>query len=438
MSIGILSLLLIVCLMSLLIMGLPLAWCLGSVAIGLCLVHFDNLGVLTMQVSRVFDMAQSYSLMAVPLFVMMASILQRAGVADKLFNAALIWAGGLRGGLALGTMFANIVMATMVGVVGAEIVTLGMVALPQMFKNKYDDTLAIGTLAAGGGLATMFPPSVVLIVYGMTASCSVSDLFIAGIIPGILMAVTFTGYIFYHVWRHPNSAPLPPEEMRNLPLSVKFKSMKDLVLPLGITAGVLGSIYGGIATPTEAAGVGVFMVLVTSVITRTLNTKMLWEACQETVKVSCMLAWLFFGAQTVIGAYTLAGGTTFVGNLIHSLDLGMWGTIILINMIWIFLGCFLDWMGILFLTVPIFLPVIVSFGLDPVWFGILYCMNMQVSYLSPPFAPSSFYIKSIVPKEVTMGRIYMGTLPYLFLVIGLLCVITVWHDVALWLPGLSK
>ena len=433
MSLTLLSFVLVGLLIVLLLLGLPLAWCLGATAMVVCLIQFSDLGILVMQVSRIYDLAHSYSMLAVPLFVMMASLLQRSGIAEKLFNAAYIWVGGFRGGLAYGTITANLIMAAMVGVVGAEIVTLGMVALPQLLKNKYNDTLAIGTLAAGGGLATLIPPSVVFIVYGMTAGVSVADLFIAGILPGVILFLFFILFIFVYCKRYPEASPLSPKELIEMPLLEKFKSLKGLTLPVIITMGVLGSIYMGIATPTEAAGVGTGLVLLCTFIQRTFSLKLLWDSCQETLKVTCMLYWLFFGAQCVIGAYTFAGGTRFVYNAIIGMDLGVWGTLIFINIIWIFLGCFLDWMGILFLTVPIFLPVILSMGLNPIWFGVLYCMNMQVSYLSPPFAPSSFYIKSIAPKEVTMGRIYRGTLPYLVVVVIMLCVLTVWQDLPLYL-----
>ncbi|MDR1309738.1 MAG: TRAP transporter large permease subunit [Deltaproteobacteria bacterium] len=433
MSIELISLVLVLSLMLMLCMGQPLSWSLGAVAMIICLTQFDTLGPVSSFVNRIFDMTQSSTLMAVPLFVMMASILQRSGVAENLFKAAYIWAGSLRGGLAIGTIFANIVMAAMVGVVGAEIVTLGMIALPQMLKNKYDDTLSLGTLAAGGGLATLIPPSVVFIVYGMTASVSVAQLFTAGIIPGLILAFGYIMFVVFHCKRHPEAAPLPPEELRNMPFLAKLAILKSLILPLLVTFGVLGSIYLGVATPNEAAGVGVVLVLICTFIMKTFSLKMLWESCLETVKVSCMLSWIFFGAQTVIGAYTLTGGTQFVRDTIINLDLGVWGTLILINLIWIFLGCFLDWMGILFLTIPIFLPVILSFGLNPVWFGVLYCMNMQVSYLSPPFAPSSFYMKSIAPDHISMMQIYKATLPFLFITLMVLILVTVWHKLPMYL-----
>src|SRR5512139_2160777 len=188
-------------------MGLPLAWSIGATAVGLVLLKFDP-SVMMMLVSRVFDMGMNYTLMSVPLFVLMAGLLQRSGVADQLFDAVHVWAGGLRGGLAVGTIIANAIMASMVGIIGAEIVTFGLIALPEMLARKYDHKLALGSIAAGGGLATLIPPSVVFIVYGMTAGCSVGDLFIAGIIPGLLLGALFVGYILWHSWRNPEAAPL--------------------------------------------------------------------------------------------------------------------------------------------------------------------------------------------------------------------------------------
>jgi tripartite ATP-independent transporter DctM subunit len=321
----------------------------------------------------------------------MAGLLQRAGVADQLFRAVNVWAGGLRGGIAIGTIIANAIMASMVGIIGAEIVTFGLIALPEMLNKKYDQKLALGSVAAGGGLATLIPPSVVFIVYGMTAGVSVGELFLAGVLPGCLLAAMFIIYVIWRVWRHPEAAPLVAEDLRIMPLRQKIATLKELILPLFITAGVLGSIYTGVATPSEAAGVGVILALVSASINRRLNWVMVRDSMYETLRISCMLAWLFFGAQTIIGAYTLAGGTTFVTNALKALDLGPWGTVVLMNLIWVFLGCFLDWIGILFLTVPIFLPLILEWGFDPVWFGVV-CMNTLP--ISPRLCAVG-YLKSI-------------------------------------------
>lgn len=435
MSIEWMSILIVVSMLGLMILGLPLAWSIGAVAVGLVLIVFEP-QVMVMLVSRVFDMSLNYTLMSVPLFVLMAGILQRSGVADQLFKAVNVWAGGLRGGLAIGTIIANAIMASMVGIIGAEIVTFGLIALPEMLRRGYHHKLALGSIAAGGGLATLIPPSVVFIVYGMTAGCSVGELFLAGILPGLLLGGLFITYVIWFGWRHPEGAPLASLEERQLPLREKLAAQKELVLPLLLAAGVLGSIYAGVATPSEAAGVGVLGAIGVALVNRRFNWTILRESLYETIKISSMLAWLFFGAQTIIGAYTLAGGTKFVTETLKAMELGRWGTLIFMNLIWIFLGCFLDWIGILFLTVPIFLPIVLEMGFDPVWFGVLYCMNMHISYLSPPFAPSAFYMKSITPEDITMGQIYNATLPYLWLTVIATVIVTVWPELSLWLPTL--
>ena len=435
MSIEWISIVIVVAMVGLMALGLPLAWSIGAVAVGLVLMKFDP-SVMFMLVSRVFDMSMNYTLMSVPLFVLMAGLLQRAGIADQLFRAVNVWAGGLRGGIAIGTIIANAIMASMVGIIGAEIVTFGLIALPEMLSKKYDHKLALGSVAAGGGLATLIPPSVVFIVYGMTAGVSVGELFLAGVMPGLMLGAMFIAYVVWRCWRHPEAAPLVAEELREMPVRQKLATLKELILPLLITAGVLGSIYTGVATPSEAAGVGVVLALVSASINRRLNWIMVRDSLYETLRISCMLSWLFFGAQTIIGAYTLAGGTTFVTNAIKALDLGPWGTVILMNLIWAFLGCFLDWIGILFLTVPIFLPLILEWGFDPVWFGVVYCMNMHLSYLTPPFAPAAFYLKSITPPEVTMTQIYKATMPYLWWTVVANIVTVVWPGLSLWLPKL--
>ncbi len=435
MSIEWISILIVVSMLGLMVLGLPLAWSIGAVAVGLVLLMFDP-QVMVMLVSRVFDMSLNYTLMSVPLFVLMAGILQRSGVADQLFRAVNVWAGGLRGGLAIGTIIANAIMASMVGIIGAEIVTFGLIALPEMLKRNYHHKLALGSIAAGGGLATLIPPSVVFIVYGMTAGCSVGELFLAGIFPGFLLGGLFILYVIWYGWRHPEAAPVASAEERELPLKRKLQAQKELLLPLLLAGGVLGSIYAGVATPSEAAGVGVLGSIVVAVINRKFRWRMLRDSMYETLKISSMLAWLFFGAQTIIGAYTLAGGTRFVTEALKAMELGPWGTLIFMNLIWVFLGCFLDWIGILFLTVPIFLPIIVEFGFDPVWFGVVYCMNMHISYLTPPFAPSAFYMKSITPDEISMGQIYSATLPYLWLTFLATAVVTAWPGLSLWLPDL--
>ncbi|PKN25700.1 MAG: C4-dicarboxylate ABC transporter permease, partial [Deltaproteobacteria bacterium HGW-Deltaproteobacteria-21] len=342
MSIELITLLLVATFVTLLILGLPLAWTMGATAVIFTLVLFEP-ATMFMTMTRVYHMMLNYALVSVPLFVLMGSILEKSGVAEQLFDAVYVWSGRLRGGLAIGTIVACVVMAAMVGIVGAEIVTFGLIALPQMLDRGYDKSLALGSITSGGGMATLIPPSIVFIVYGMTAGVSIGDLFIAGILPGILLALLFIGYIMLSVWLKPHLAPAASEKERNIPFKKKVRMLRGLIMPAFITFAVLGSIYVGIATPTEAAALGCFGALVSAAINRRLSWNVIRQACYETLWVSCMLTWLFFGAQAIIGVYTLAGGAGFVKNTILGLPFGPWGIVIVMQIIWVFLGMFLDW-----------------------------------------------------------------------------------------------
>ena len=435
MSIELITLLLVGTFILLLVTGLPLAWVMGATAVIFCLALFSP-GVMVMMVGRVYDMMLNYALVAVPLFIFMAAILQQSGVADQLFKAVHVWSGPLRGGLAVGTIISCTIMAAMVGIIGAEIVTFGLIALPGMLKRGYDHRIALGSICAGGGLATLIPPSVVFIVYAMTAGASVGDLFIGGIIPGLLLGALFIAYILISTWLKPQMAPAAPEEERNISFRQKLALLKGLIMPAVLATVVLGSIYAGVATPSEAAGIGCLGAFITAAINRKLTFEGIKHALHETLKVSCMLAWLFFGAQTIIGIYTLAGGDQFVRNAVMALPFGKWGVIIGMQLIMIFLGMFLDWIGIVLLTMPLFVPIVEELGFDIVWFGVVFCMNMHISYLSPPFGPSIFYLKSVVGDEFPVSDIYRANLPYLWLTFVALAFTVAFPQLSLWLPSM--
>lgn len=437
MSIELITVLLVATFMTLLILGLPLAWTMGATAVIFTVGLFEP-STMFMTMTRVFHMMLNYALVSVPLFVFMGCILEKSGVAEQLFDAVYVWSGRLRGGLAIGTIIACVAMAAMVGIVGAEIVTFGLIALPQMLSRGYHKNLAIGSITSGGGMATLIPPSIVFIVYGMTAGVSIGDLFIAGVIPGLLLAALFIGYIVFSVWRRPDWAPAASEKDRNIPLNIKLKMLKGLIMPALITLGVLGSIYVGIATPTEAAAIGCLGAVISAAVNRRLTWTVIVRACYETLWISCMLTWLFFGAQAIIGIYTLAGGATFVKNTILDLPFGPWGVIIVMQLIWIFLGMFLDWIGILLLTGPLFVPIVVTLGFDPVWFGVVFCMNMHISYLTPPFGPSVFYLASVAPKGISVTDVYKANLPYLWLTFVALAIVCAFPGLSLWLPSLMS
>ena len=433
MSIELLSFLFVAVFVVTLLTGLPLAFATGAVAVFFAVVLFGWPG-LTLIVGRVFTLMGNYVLVSVPLFIFMACVLERAGIAEAIFRAAHVWAGRMPGGLAVAVIISCALMAAMVGVIGAEIVTMGVVALPAMLARGYKKEMALGCICAGGGLATLIPPSVVFIMYGLTAGVSIGQLYMAGVVPGLLLAGLYILYIVVRCYFRPDFAPPANETELAIPLRDKVALLKELILPGLVAFSVLGSLYLGWATPTEAAGVGVLG----AVIAMGWNGKFAWhklrKAAEDTAKVTVMLYWLFFGSSALIGVYTLAGGTKLIQDFMTGLPVGPLGVVILIQIIWIILGCFIDWIGILLLTAPIFVPVVLALGFDPIWMGVLFCMNMQISYISPPFGPAAFYLKGVTPPGITLGDIFQSIWPYLGLQVIALGLVISFPQIALWLP----
>ena len=436
MSIEILTLIMLGSMVVLLIIGLPLAFVTGIIAFGFALFLYGPLA-LPLIASRIYGFVSVYALIAVPMFVFMASVLERSGIARDLFGAMHILAGNLRGGLAIQTMAVAVLMAAMTGIIGGEIVLLGLVALPQMLRLNYDRNLAIGTVCAGGGLGTMIPPSIVLIFYGLTAQVSIGDLFLATIIPGLLLAGIYIAYILIRCYINPNLGPPAPVEERNLSITEKLLLVRNIVLPILVVVMVLGSIYGGIASVSEAAGMGVIGVILCTLIRKELNWQLIRESLQQTMLTCGMILWLVFGATALIGVYNLMGGIEFVKNLMTGLPFPPIVILLIMMAILLVLGFFIDWVGIMLLTMPVFVPIITDLGYDPIWFGILFCMNMQISYLSPPFGPAAFYLKGVAPPEISLQDIYNSLWPFMALQIFALAIVMMFPQLALWLPSLA-
>ena len=434
MSIELISFLFVAVFVVILLTGLPLAFATGAVAVFFAVVLFGWPG-LTLIVGRVFTLMGNYVLVSVPLFIFMACVLERAGIAEAIFRAAHVWSGRMPGGLAVAVIISCALMAAMVGVIGAEIVTMGVVALPAMLARGYKKELALGCICAGGGLATLIPPSVVFIMYGLTAGVSIGQLYMAGVIPGLMLAAMYIAYIIVRCQQRPDFAPPASEAELAIPLRAKVVLLKELILPGLVAFSVLGSLYLGWATPTEAAGVGVLG----AVVAMWWNGKFGWDklrkAAEDTAKVTVMLYWLFFGSSALIGVYTLAGGTKLIQDALAGLPVGPLGVVVLIQIVWIILGCFIDWIGILLLTAPIFVPVVLALGFDPVWMGVLFCMNMQISYISPPFGPAAFYLKGVTPAGITLGDIFGSIWPYMGLQVTALGLVVAFPQIALWLPN---
>lgn len=415
----------------LLILGKPLAYLTGFVAMFFAIGWFGP-KVLPLLTSRIYSFVGEYTLIAVPMFVLMASLLDRTNIAKDLYNAMQFFGGRIRGGVAVQTLFVAVFLAAMSGIIGGETVLLGMLALPQMLRLGYDKKLAIGTVCAGGSLGTMVPPSIVLIIYGLTANVSIGDLFTGAVMPALMLASFYLIYILVRCHLQPELAPSNTEQDD---VDLK-KVIMDIAAPGVIIFFVLGSIYGGIASVTEAASVGVAAVLGLAAMRRELKFSVLQESVVQTMRTCGMIIWIGISASALIGVYNLMGGNRFVQNMILGLDVSPLLIILLMMSILIFLGMFMDWIGIALLTMPIFVPIVTGLGYDPVWFGVVFCMNMQVSFLSPPFGPAAFYLKSVAPPEITLIDIFSSVWPFIMMQLVALALVVLNPQIALWLVNL--
>lgn len=429
------SLIIVASMILLMTTGMPLGIVTLTVSIGTALAFFGPPG-LFLVASNAQGLLESYPLVAVPLFVFMANILERSGVAEDLFDAMSIIAGRLRGGVAVQTTLVAVVMAAMTGVMGGEIVMLGLIALPQMLRLGYDKYLAMGTICAGGSLATLIPPSVIMIIYGLTANVSISELFLGGFLPGLLLASLYITYILIRCKLQPELAPFASAEQLDMSGGDKLGKMKALILPMLVILWILGSIYGGIATVTEAAAVGVFGAMIASVVRGRMSWPMLQEALRKTMITVGTIIWLVLGAVSFVGIYNIIGGNVFMQELLNGLDLPPLGVIFVIMGILIILGTFMEWIAIAYITVPIFAPVVVNLGFDPIWFGVLFVINIQIYFLSPPFGPACFWLKSVAPPHITLQNIFWAVLPFIGLQIVGLTIVILYPDVVLFLPRL--
>ncbi|MEF1289851.1 TRAP transporter large permease [Vibrio sp. M260118] len=416
----------------LLLTGMQLAFVTGLVALVFTLGWFgvDALPLIT---SRIYSFVNGYVFLAVPMFVLMAALLDRSGIARDLFDAMKSVGRKVRGGVAVQTLIVAVILASMSGVIGGETVLLGILALPQMLRLGYNRKLAIGTTCAGGALGTMLPPSIVLIIYGLSASVSIGDLFKASFLPAFILALFYIAYVLIRCKLNPSLAPLPSAEELEEDAKEHPSYLKALFFPLLSVATVLGSIYTGVASVTEASALGVVGIAVSAAIRGELSWNMVKESTIATMRTCGMIMWIGIGASALVGVYNLMGGINFVEQTILALSGGNAMTTLLIMMVILFvLGMFLDWVGVALLTMPIFVPIITSLGMDPIWFGVVFCLNMQVAFLSPPFGPAAFYLKSVAPKDISLGEIFSSLLPFIGLQVSVLALVIIFPELALW------
>lgn len=536
MDIGTISMVLLIGLVLLLAIGMPLGLASAFLAVLVLVMKFEpqlltapwtfgegiltgrpGSGPLNILAQKIYGLLTDYVLISIPLFIFMAALLERSGIAKDMYASLNVWLSRTRGGIAIVTSLMAVIMAAMSGIIGGEVVLLGLIALPQMLRLGYDQNLAIGTICASGSLGTMIPPSIVLIIFGLITETSIKALFTAAFLPGFMLASFIVLYIIVRTRLNPSLAPLPeprpgePVGLAKLALFGAFLNVllagfsailflragfftitgqnvigegedpiawgmpgdvplfggvvvvslllaffafgrdrtrtgwdmgKGLVAPIVVIGVVLGSIYGGITGITEAAGMGAVAVLVLSIFRGEASFDLVWDSLMRTLKSTGTIIWVTIGAAALAGAYTIAGGPTYVANLIIGADLPTMGILLVMMLILLFMGAFMDWVGIVLLIIPVFLPIVQRlpieeiglFGtLQPkylaVWFGVLFCMNMQVSFLSPPFGPAAFYLKSVAPPHIALTDIFKGFLPFIGIQILALSVLLIWPPI---------
>ncbi|NWF57158.1 MAG: TRAP transporter large permease subunit [Syntrophaceae bacterium] len=417
--------------------GVPLYLALGGLGLYFGIAGGWSPQVYDQFINRIFGLMSSEVLPAVPLFVFMGAILDKSGAADKLFSAFYLAMGGLRGGLAVATILICTIFAACTGVVGASVTTMGMLALPAMLKRNYNIPLACGAICAGGTLGILIPPSVMMLLYGPMVGLSVAKMFMGAFIPGFVLSGLFIGYIIIICLLKPEyGPPMPKEERAGIPMiKVAGEIMLYMVPPMFLILAVLGSIFFGIASPTEAAAMGGMGSILVAIFYRKLTLSVLYDGVLNTLKITTMVMFVAVGAFMFSGVFMALGGAKLIGNYIIALPLGKWGILTVMMVIIFILGMLIDWIGILFIVVPIFTPVILNLGFDPLWFSLVVCVNLQMSFISPPFAYSIFYLKGVAPPQVEMLHIIRGVLPFLVLqAIGLILVI-LFPQLIMWLPS---
>lgn len=422
----------ILCLFLLLALGVPFAWaCLTPAMIFGYLLQGPS--IFPFVIFRTWDIINSFVLIAIPLFVLMANVLRYSGIAEDVFRIMHHWTGPLRGGLAVATVGVSTLLAAMVGIVGAGTTVMGLVALPAMLARSYDKGIAIGSILAGGALGVLIPPSITFILYAVATGLSVGKLFMGGVFPGLLLSGLYIAYIVVRCFLNPKLGPsLPPQERGSL--RQKLALAGNLIVPVLLIMAVLGSIYAGIATPMEAAGVGVVGAIITAAVHGKLTWLNLKESLFDSMRTVGIVMWITVCAFAFVGVFSAAGGGAMVTDFMLELELGRWGTLAVIMLILFLLGMVFDTVALVILMAPTFAPIVQAFGFDPLWFGVLFSVCLQTAFLSPPFGYGIFYLKAVAPPEIAMADIYRAVWPFILLQLIGLTLVILFPPITLWLP----
>lgn len=418
--------------------GYPLAYVVGIIAlvVGLFLWQGQVSQLLYLRAQKIM---LNYTLLAVPLFVFMGVMLERSGIIERLYDVLYLWLGGFRGGLAIVTVIVGTIMAATVGIITASVTLLTLVALPSMIKRGYSKSFAAGAVTAGGVLGILIPPSIMIVLYGPMAEISVGKLFFGAVVPGFILSALYMGYIAIRAFLQPNIAPPVPIEERDIPFIQKTTRLLVALLPTAILImSVLGVIFMGIAAPTEAAGVGAFAATLLTIAYRRFTWDVLREVSMMTVKLSGFI--LLVGAMSFAytGVFLGSGGGKVVADLILATPGGKWAAFAVIMFICFLLGMFIDWIGIIFIMVPIITPIFAALGFDPVWAAIMVCVNLQTSFMTPPFAMAIYICRGAADPSlgVTVADIIRGVIPFVILILIGIALLVIFPDLVLWLPSM--
>lgn len=422
-----------------LVTGHPLAFVLGGVGAIAGYVGWGN-SIFSVLTIRIYDAMSLYSTVAIPMFVLMAAFLTQSKVADGLFDSIRYLFGPVKGGLGIAVIAVATVFAATTGIIGASVVTMGMLGIPVLLKHGYKPELAVGCVMSGGTLGILIPPSIMLVLMGTYSNVSVGKLFLAALLPGLTLSAGYMLYTFVVCQLHPDWGPaMSTQELAEMPLGQRIKgSLVNLVPPMILIIGVLGSIFGGIATPTEAAGVGAFVAMVMCICYGKFSFQVLKDSLLDTVKTSAMCFAIVFGANTFTSVFMALDGDELIARFVTSLGLSGWGVFAAMMILVFILGMFIDWLGIIMLTFSIFLPILDTFGFDRLYVVATTAVLLQTSFLTPPFGYALFYVKSLVPPSITMKTIYKSVVPFVLIMLVVTIITILWPGMVLLLPSMSS
>jgi tripartite ATP-independent transporter DctM subunit len=421
----------------LIMLGYPIAFTLMAMGVGFAYMAFDGNtdAVMSLLVQRSWSVMTNDVLISVPLFVFMGYVIERANILDRLFRSIQLAAGGIPGSLAIATLATCTLFATATGIVGAVVTLMGLLAFPAMLKAGYDTKLSAGVVCAGGCLGILIPPSIMLILYGATTGVSPVKLYAGAFFPGLMLAGLYMLYVVVLCWWKPELAPKLPKEERNVPIATVAWELLTSFVPLALLiVSVLGAILFGLATPSEAAAIGALGALILAGAYRSLTFTKLKESVYLTARTSAMVGWLFVGSFTFSAVFALLGGDQVIKDFVVGLNLTPFWFMILAQVIIFVLGWPLEWTEIIVIFVPIFLPLLDHFGIDPLFFGLLIALNIQTSFLSPPVAMAPFYLKGVAPKHVSINEIFAGVMPFILIVLLAMVLLYTFPAIGLWLP----